>query len=1206
MGRSQFLQAIASVPGSGLGVIYWQWSKLCVCAGRALELDIFRTGGISSRARSAGLAKAQAFNFLLVVERVIVLRSSARVTGSGGGPGWQRLTGVGVLYVQMEYDAQATADAMSFAVLEGLVSGLERAQLLQLMNLEKDWPIAADISGIHPPSLSAPNTLKIHEEDCPFLDAGTSNECCSGAVLWRSGHSTVTIPCFRTDVLADNTVCSHCEQLWSESNDDGVYCLDVHKMPRAAEVYAPCKKGVMKKWPEMISAKEMYEQEIQAAVDVFTGSDDQLAKDFPSTSFEGFSVAVLNDSHVLFADAGRSKNPYRRTAEQQARIGAYTMKMAVLFIRVKAAVLELQLNPFIVKLRAAAKRIEDAAKWTVQRVFPDHAVYVGPLVAADIMLAGFKYAEARYHHQVARAMGEIDDTRDVSQPDFGPVVRQLDDWARSIKPIKRVSPKRRSKTQRRAVSKKSDTKLWAAAAATPEGLPRQLDSEFSAAASAVKTPAQRSAAESGSSVDTDASSAPAGKFYYGVGRGLKPGVYASCKLARAQIHKVTGGRWQKFTSEAAAERYVAKVQAEKSVTWFVLKNSGRDGAYEDKKTAESFKSAGSIMVERSSLSAAKRFLGKSKLKVYRVESESDSPAATEVAAASSTHAVPAGESKRGSDEQFFAVCGGSQDGVFRSLNEALAAIRVGGGKFDVFDSEAAAAQFCRPPDDPSTNAHIDGGSFVVWAGKSTGIMSATDCIAATRGVANAVAEGPMDPSIAAQLWLKGRKAPAESSAAAAALAASSQKPQVATSSSADLQTVEQPTDEQWEQAVASKQSRVFACWLKSGKGRIAFSWAEAARDQPPDFDLSVRSFASEDTLFLNFAKAEQYFTKPQLTIKERLEAARRQIAQSKSSASKAVSFDAAATASATATKTPAQAVQSSGQSVGARVGMSGVVHTREMTQIRRCFLDSATPVEVQGAPAEPEEDELERDLPAPGSSTYLAKDVEDSGQKAVTDLTLLDYFSYKKGKVSAWPLKGFSEFLSFCRQAQRLCASSSKPVGVANAAVFTELIDIAVRVHLQMSRRGTLGAGEIRFKVRMYMHLQYATNYRVLHTGGPAMRAFAAAVDTFGVSKVPRFRIGHDTFVRPTGSKTGGSKSFKSTNDAQVVRPPTGCWKCPAPDHWANDPKFHPRSADGKRAPVSQADKTAILARIEASQRSAEEKLAEKQQVQQYWLKHGL
>ena len=363
-----------------------------------------------------------------------------------------------------------------------------------------------------------------------------------------------------------------------------MYCLNADTMPRAAEVYKAGKRGVMRKWAEFTTAKELYEQEIQSAIDVFAESESELPPDFPGTSFDEFCTAFLNESHILFADAGRSKNPYRRTAEQQAKIGAYVMEMAVLFVRVRAAVLgDAHINPFMQKLRDVAKRVQDAAKWAVQRAFPDHPVFVGPLVAADIMLAGFKYAEARYHHQVSRAMGANSDTRDLSHLYWGPAVEQLSQWARTVKPVKRVSPKRKTKAQRQAISQKKAGNLWSAAAATPSGLQtpsetaRQLDHEFSSAKQPddVTSEATRFRTDSGSSVDMRAMPAPAkGIVYYGVGRGRTTGVFTDWDLAHAQVLGFTGQRLRKFKTEASAKAYVAKVQAENMPTWYVLKKFG--------------------------------------------------------------------------------------------------------------------------------------------------------------------------------------------------------------------------------------------------------------------------------------------------------------------------------------------------------------------------------------------------------------------------------------------------------------------------------------------------------------------------------------------------------------------------------------------------------------------------------------------------------
>ena len=472
--------------------------------------------------------------------------------------------------------------------------------------------------------------------------------------------------------------------------------------------------------------------------------------------------------------------------------------------------------------------------------------------------------------------------------------------------------------------------------------------------------------------------------------------------------------------------------------------------------------------------------------------------------------------------------------------------------------------------------------YVVWAGKSTGVLSASECVAATAGVAGAEADGPMSAEEANALWVEKKETSRSES------------------ESRDLKHVQYPSDSEWAKVANTNQSRVFACWTGRGKGRIAFTWEAAAKGVSKD--LSVKVFSSEDSLFLNFARAEEYLasSKSEPSIKEKIAAARKAVSK------KASTSHTAGAASASSASSPAANKSSrSGQSLGARVGMSGVVHTREVTQIRRCFVDATNAIEIRGAPAEPEEDELERDMPAPGAATYLSEDVaEQSDGKG--DLTMLEYFSYKKGKVKAWPLKDYDEFLSFCRQGQRICAASSKEAGVANAPVFAELMDIAVKTHWQMSRRGTLGPSEIRFKVRMYLHLQYATNYKVLHTGAGAMRAFEASVDTFGMAKVPSFRRllrgGGKTQPSFAAGRGGGPKTPKKPSP---TAPTSGCWRCSASDHYASDKKFHPTSADDS-PPLTAETKKAIMDRIESSSLSSSDKESERTRVQKYWSQHSL
>lgn len=153
----------------------------------------------------------------------------------------------------------------------------------------------------------------------------------------------------------------------------------------------------------------------------------------------------------------------------------------------------------------------------------------------------------------------------------------------------------------------------------------------------------------------------------------------------------------------------------------------------------------------------------------------------------------------------------------------------GGGVFEVFAGEAEAAEYCKPVDAEPEEA----GSqevFVVWSEKQTGVMSAAECVKTTAGVNGAEAEGPMSRSEAVALWQ------------------AKQKSSVATDEtggSGELQHVEYPSDDEWAKVAASKQTRVFACWVAEGKDRISFTWDATVKGGKQD--VSVKVFSSEDT-----------------------------------------------------------------------------------------------------------------------------------------------------------------------------------------------------------------------------------------------------------------------------------------------------------------------------------------------------------------------
>lgn len=105
--------------------------------------------------------------------------------------------------------------------------------------------------------------------------------------------------------------------------------------------------------------------------------------------------------------------------------------------------------------------------------------------------------------------------------------------------------------------------------------------------------------------------------YYAVARGIKPGIYRSWQEANTQVKNYSGFKVKKFKTMTEAEQSVQEAQANPDKTWHVLKGSRRDGAYESKAMVTFWRGFGSTMVERSSLAAAKRFLGKSRIRIYR-------------------------------------------------------------------------------------------------------------------------------------------------------------------------------------------------------------------------------------------------------------------------------------------------------------------------------------------------------------------------------------------------------------------------------------------------------------------------------------------------------------------------------------------------------------------------------------------------------------
>ena len=235
----------------------------------------------------------------------------------------------------------------------------------------------------------------------------------------------------------------------------------------------------------------------------------------------------------------------------------------------------------------------------------------------------------------------------------------------------------------------------------------------------------------------------------------------------------------------------------------------------------------------------------------------------------------------------------------------------------------------------------------------------------------------------------------------------------------------------------------------------------------------------------------------------------------------------------------------------------------------------------------------------PGSAAYMLSPSRTDGPPKIEE-----WFEERKNQIKSWPLMSFSEFLSFCRHAIKLCSRSSKAAAVVNCAALNELMDIAIRLHRHMSRLGSLGPNETRFKARMYLHLQHATMRRVVFTSAAAMAVFKEATEVF-LTRLPRSVFSQSPKPTQTPTKQEHDKYSQSPSRekgrSSYGKPRSGCWLCPATDHYCSDRTKHPTDAKGMHKPVSPANQKAIMQRIDSAQSSTDWKSAEKKRVRDFW-----
>ena len=698
------------------------------------------------------------------------------------------------------------------------------------------------------------------------------------------------------------------------------------------------------------------------------------------------------------------------------------------------------------------------------------------------------------------------------------------------------------------------------------------------------------------------------------------------------VKKAGGG--SKRTAGKQAESPSSPSSPANVRTWFAAKGTAKPGLYVYKDVAESYNRDGKGTIKKfSSLAAARNWLQMPAPRMYYEQDVYEAPAA----------------SATSEPEEFFAVKGGTCAGVYRSMAKAVQAKQDGGGSFDVFNTEAEAQAFIKQRQ-----------MFVVWAGRSTGVMTQKQCILATRGLDGAKMKGPMDEDKARDLWKslqantqvlssptntqsKGSsnkkkkkfyygvavgkvpgvyedwkeaerqvkhvrrslhakfetkalaqefvdahaekprgRAPSPTPSTSAASATSDAQnsaddgaDESQSQGTAELE-IDTPSIEELEKAEEEGKVRVYACHTGIGSARIALSFEKAIEGVT---NPEVQVVNSEATLLDNLAAAEVRLKAAgkRKSLTDRLAEARAR-AGSKSHAKTS------AVASA-----PRSAAASGAYRAGSMLlNRSAVGRAKEVQLIQYYFIDFPKPIIVEHGPSVPFAYELDDDMDLPNTKAIF----NTAGQ--VKDTTITDFFRAKDKAVSSWPLLGFQEFMRVCRRAQRMCQASKKAEAVINAAALGELMDIALNVHRRYDRLGALGQDEERFKARMYLHLQHACMSRKVHASAIAMTVFEDATDPF-CTRLP----GHTKSASPFRNPPKPQAKYNEPT------PSSGCYLCPATDHYCNNEKFHPL-VNGKHKPLSDKEKEAILKRIETSSLSQANKNIERQKVKRYWSQHSL
>ena len=221
------------------------------------------------------------------------------------------------------------SDNVPLTGFEKLARSFSRAKLLRYLSLPTKCPRVEDVKDLRPLNTSVQSALAVHKSHVPLLGKiPGKNGVCSGAKLFRHNRLTVGVPCSSTEISPESGFCCHCEQLFLDGFDeDGFTNMDEDSMPETFDYYAAGKSCVLWNTPPVVHASDLFSGQVQEVKDRMVLRDAELHRDWPETTFKTVASSLLVGAGILYDDAGRAQNPYKRSALEQVSIGKYLSEL---------------------------------------------------------------------------------------------------------------------------------------------------------------------------------------------------------------------------------------------------------------------------------------------------------------------------------------------------------------------------------------------------------------------------------------------------------------------------------------------------------------------------------------------------------------------------------------------------------------------------------------------------------------------------------------------------------------------------------------------------------------------------------------------------------------------------------------------------------------------------------------------------------------